>query len=128
MHIAKAKRSFDQQRTGAKNRGIEWRLTFEEWCSWWGTDIDNRGTRPWNLQMQRLCDQGPYALDNIRKGSPQQNAKTRGAMLRLKACAAAKARLQAQLDAAMWLPSAPPKEDLGFNPMLPSDAPLLERV
>lgn len=94
-----ARRAFLQQRAGAKQRGIGWELTFEQWLAWWGDDLSNRGSRPWNLQMQRVADSGPYALGNIRKGTPQQNAKTNGHVMRGRNAAEAKARLEAARDA-----------------------------
>lgn len=106
------KRAFDSQRSNAKARGIEWRLTFDEWLAWWGSDLANRGKGREKLQMQRFGDIGPYALDNIRKGHPADNGKTRRIAEANRASARAKARLHAALDAAMWLPSAPAADEL----------------
>lgn len=77
MDIDKAKRAFWQQRTNAKRRGIEWRLTLQQWLEFWGEDLDRRGRGRHELGMQRPCDSGPYAPDNIRKGTPADNARTR---------------------------------------------------
>ncbi|WP_257757895.1 hypothetical protein [Burkholderia glumae] len=82
MSRAKYKIAFQIQRHGAARRGIGWELTFEQWLDWWGDDIERRGVHPGDLQMQRIADAGPYALGNIKKGTPRQNAQTRAAVLR----------------------------------------------
>ena len=80
MPISDAKRAFLRQKEAAKRRGIGWELTFEQWLEFWGDDLPRRG-RGWNeLGMQRPCDSGPYAVGNIRKGTPADNARTRSAM------------------------------------------------
>ena len=55
-------------------------MTFKQWLDWWGEDLDQRGRGGHELSMQRPCDSGPYALDNIRKGTPKDNGRTRAAM------------------------------------------------
>lgn len=101
MDINKYRRAFAQQKAGAASRGIGFHLTFQEWCEFWGEDIDRRGSGPDNLQMQRPADTGPYAVWNIRKGTPKQNAVTRGHMERKRASDQAAVELQIALDAAM---------------------------
>ncbi|MDN7658457.1 hypothetical protein [Burkholderia cenocepacia] len=93
MSLAKYRIAFSVQRHGAGRRGIGWELTFEQWLEWWGEDIERRGVRPGDLQMQRIADAGPYALGNIKKGTPRQNAQTRAAVLRNRqGCEAVQAR------------------------------------
>ncbi|CAG9225839.1 hypothetical protein [Burkholderia vietnamiensis] len=82
MSLAKYRIAFSVQRHNAGRRGIGWELTFEQWLEWWGDDIERRGVHPGDLQMQRIADAGPYALGNIKKGTPKQNAQTRAAVLR----------------------------------------------
>ena len=72
MNILKQK--FITQRTGARNRNIEWHFTFESWLAWWGDDIANRGNRSGQLVMARLGDQGPYHPDNVKKITCNENA------------------------------------------------------
>lgn len=77
LDINKAKQAFANQKKNAARRGIAWELTFEQWLDWWGGDVEKRGVRAWNLQMQRVADAGPYAIGNIRKGTPKDNGRTR---------------------------------------------------
>ena len=69
-------REFLRQRSGAKQRGIGWNLTYEQWIEWWGDDIARRGQGYNQLQMQRPADSGPYEIGNIRKGTPRENIIT----------------------------------------------------
>jgi hypothetical protein len=82
LDIKAARSRFHSQRTGAKKRGIGWEFTFQQWLDWWGEDLDRRGVGLNCLQMQRLADTGPYRPDNVRKGTPKQNGRTRSAMYR----------------------------------------------
>ena len=61
-------RRFIQQRANAKNRGIEWCLTFGEWRDWWleSGHVDERGRCRGEWVMGRAGDTGPYALENLR--------------------------------------------------------------
>lgn len=70
------RQKFSMQRVSAKNRNIDWKLTFEEWLSWWGDDFEKRGcSHPDNLVMARIGDKGPYSLDNIIKLTVAENAR-----------------------------------------------------
>ena len=63
-----------QQRNAAK-RNIDWQFTYNEWITWWGDDILNRGCRKGQLVMARYNDEGPYHPDNVRKASCSENIK-----------------------------------------------------
>ena len=78
MDRKEAFRKYLQQKDHAKTRGIEWQFSFETWLAWWSDDLDQRGPRGYQLSMQRIGDAGPYHPDNVRKGLPARNAKTRG--------------------------------------------------
>ena len=67
---------FCAQKLNAQRRGIEFKLTFQEWLDWWGEDLHLRGSKPWQLQMQRMHDKGAYEVGNIVKGHPAKNART----------------------------------------------------
>ena len=69
--------AFKSQKASAKKRRIAWQFTFKQWCDWWGEDIYRRGRGPNDLQMQRKDDHGPYHPDNVHKGVPKENARTR---------------------------------------------------
>jgi hypothetical protein len=107
MDINKYRIAYASQKANAARRGIEFLLTFQEWCEFWGEDIEKRGVGPNDLQMQRYADTGPYALGNIKKGTPKENAITRGNMLRKANCEKNHEELQAELDALMNDPSNP---------------------
>jgi hypothetical protein len=89
MTIGKYRLAFNTQRHNAKRRGIGWELTFEQWLAWWGEDIERRGSGECDLQMQRVADAGPYALGNIKKGTPKQNSATASIVRQNEACARA---------------------------------------
>jgi hypothetical protein len=61
------KKAYTQQKGDAKKRGIEFKLTFEEWSNWWGKDFQNRGVGANKLVMGRHGDVGAYELSNIKK-------------------------------------------------------------
>jgi hypothetical protein len=67
--------AYRQHKGHAKARGIDFLLTFEEWCDWWGDDFCNRGCTKGKLVMARHGDQGPYALWNIKKVTHSENAR-----------------------------------------------------
>lgn len=106
--MGKYYRAYCQQKHGAAVRGVEFKLTFKEWCDFWGEDVDRRGSGPDDLSMQRFADTGPYAIGNIRKGTPRENAVTAGHMTRLRNTTQAKQELEFALDQAMFEPSIEP--------------------
>jgi hypothetical protein len=113
MDIARYQQAYYTQKHNARLRGIEFLLTFKEWCDFWGEDIDRRGSGPNDLQMQRHADTGPYAIGNIRKGTPKQNSATAERMRRKRETEAAAAELQAALDRMMFEESMPERDDDG---------------
>lgn len=68
MDIKKLKIDFQNQRSSAKRRKIEFNLTFEEWLNWWceSGHLHERGPRREQYCMARYNDSGPYALGNIK--------------------------------------------------------------
>jgi hypothetical protein len=115
MDINLCRVAYHRQKSGATARGIEFSLTFPEWCEFWGTDIARRGTGPDDLQMQRHADSGAYAMGNIRKGTPRQNAATRVCMERKSESERAKAELELALDALMHGDSRVEHDDDGIE-------------
>jgi hypothetical protein len=61
------------QRHTAKQRGVAFLLTFEEWLEWWGDDFERRGRKARQLQMCRYNDEGAYELGNIYKATQVEN-------------------------------------------------------
>jgi hypothetical protein len=60
-------RRYLAQRISAKDRGIEWRFSFEEWLKVW-TDsghLAERGRGRGRYVMARLGDVGPYSAGNV---------------------------------------------------------------
>jgi hypothetical protein len=110
--VETAKRQYAAQKHGAKLRGIGWQLTFAEWLEWWGADLERRGRHHDSLQMQRIADQGPYALGNIRKGHPKDNSKTMSNALANRKAAKAKRDHEAYLDALQWALSKEPEDEM----------------
>lgn len=59
------------QKHSAKNRGIEFLFSFEEWVKWWETNLGAawmtlRGCRIGQYVMARNGDVGPYAAWNVK--------------------------------------------------------------
>ena len=105
MDRPKAHERFCSQRSGARHRGIEWKLTFDEWLAWWGADLDRRGPGTSDLVMCRKADSGPYALGNIEKGTPRDNRKTRANIQWRSASENAASERERYADALMWAKS-----------------------
>jgi hypothetical protein len=65
------KKAYNKQKNSSKFRGINFKFTFEEWCSWWehhlGPDwFKKRGCRRGQYVMARNWDRGPYAFWNVK--------------------------------------------------------------
>ena len=67
--------AYVKHKSKAKQRGVEFLLTFEEWRDWWGDDFDSRGRVKGGLVMARHGDTGPYALGNIYKTTCEENTR-----------------------------------------------------
>lgn len=97
-NIKNLRAKFNGQKVNAKKRGIEWNLTFKQWCDFWGGDIEKRGRGHDKLQMQRYSDKGGYEIGNIKKGYPYQNSKTAGNVKKNKAAIMNKEEREKQYD------------------------------
>jgi len=67
------KSAFDRQKANAKRRGIEFLLTFAEFCEFWGSDFSSRGRGNADLCMARFGDAGSYAIGNVVKLTNAEN-------------------------------------------------------
>lgn len=61
------------QRATSKARGVEFNLTFEEYCEFWGDDFDKKGIKRYDLCMCRYGDAGAYEVGNIYKDTNINN-------------------------------------------------------
>jgi hypothetical protein len=71
------KRKWQLHRTNARMRGIEFKLTFEEWFCWWMETghYHERGHCRGEYVMARKGDKGAYELGNIECIQAQDNSK-----------------------------------------------------
>ena len=60
-----AKRAYVVHRNSARQRGIEFLMTFEEWWGVWSDYFHLRGRGTNGLCMARENDEGPYAVGNV---------------------------------------------------------------
>jgi hypothetical protein len=62
------KNKFWNQRRRAKERNIEWQLTFDQWLSIWEQSghLAQRGRTKGKYCMSRKGDTGPYSIDNVK--------------------------------------------------------------
>jgi len=74
--------AFKDQKYNAKVRKIEWELTFPEWWRIWQDSgkWEQRGLGSGKYVMSRVCDTGPYSIDNVRIITHNENAKEARAM------------------------------------------------
>lgn len=59
------RQAYITQRNFAKYRGIEWDLTYADWCELWAEKWHLRGRGNDKYCMARHGDAGPYALWNV---------------------------------------------------------------
>ena len=69
--------AFTQHKANAKKRGIEFKLTFDEWWDIWKPHYHNKGTSVGQFVMCRTMDKGAYEVSNVRIDTVKGNAKTR---------------------------------------------------
>ena len=69
--MIRPKHAYDVQKGHAKERGIKFQFSFQEWVKWWerhlGPDwLSKRGRRRGYYVMARNGDKGPYEISNVR--------------------------------------------------------------
>ncbi len=66
--LEKTKIRFAEHKRAAKQRGIGFLLTFDEWLGIWikSGKLGLRGSGPGKFVMARSGDKGPYAIGNVR--------------------------------------------------------------
>lgn len=62
-----------QAKRNARNRGIPFHFSKQEWYEWWGDDIHKRGRNAGDLCMCRIGDAGAYHPLNVYKGTMSEN-------------------------------------------------------
>lgn len=72
------KLAFQSQRNSARERGIAWELTFDQWLAIWldSGKLEKRGRTKGCYVMARPGDVGPYAIGNVYITTHSDNAKT----------------------------------------------------
>jgi hypothetical protein len=73
----KLKEAFASCKSDATRRGVEWRLTFDEWLSIWQASghLHERGQGAGKYCMARHGDIGPYATDNVKIITHSENSR-----------------------------------------------------
>lgn len=73
---------FLQQRASAKYRGVEFRLTFDQWRDWWLATgrVDERGKLRGQWVMARCGDRGAYELGNLQCMRAEDNVSDQNAL------------------------------------------------
>lgn len=69
--------AFREHIYGAKERGIPFRMSFEDWWEMWEPHYEKRGTRQGQMCMCRHLDQGAYEVGNVRIDLNKSNHQER---------------------------------------------------
>ena len=77
-------KKYTAHKSSAKSRGIEFDLTFDEWSEIWAGKFHLRGLASDQLGMLRTRDEGGYTVDNVRLGTPKENAHERAVAAKVK--------------------------------------------
>ena len=72
---AKPLSKYRGQKSAAKIRGIEFKLSFDEWLWFWNGHWDKRGKKAHQLCMCRKGDKGVYEIGNIYLDTNSNNTK-----------------------------------------------------
>ena len=72
-----ARLKFASHKGRAKIRGIEFKLTFEQWRAIWGDKLDRCGPHAGQLGMCRIGDAVAYEVGNVYLGTPARNGASR---------------------------------------------------
>ncbi len=72
-----AKLRYAQHKHSARERGIEFDLTLDEWWEIWEPHFANRGRATNQLQMCRTRDEGAYRSGNVRIATARENQAER---------------------------------------------------
>lgn len=70
-------RRYQAHRVSARERGIEFLLSFEEWWGLWEPFWERRGQKSQDMCMCRRADQGAYEVGNVRIATNRENQQER---------------------------------------------------
>ena len=78
---------YKEQKYNAKQRGIAFELSFDEWLAVWTESgkLKRRGINKYQYVMSRFNDAGPYKIGNVEIITFSKNAKIRAAIKNKKA-------------------------------------------
>lgn len=62
-------------KSSAKQRGVDFNLSFDEWWGYWEPHFDKRGLTSESYQMCRYGDKGGYELGNVYMATLATNRK-----------------------------------------------------
>jgi hypothetical protein len=76
----KPRRAYAFNKQSARQRGIPFEISFEEWLAWWQRELGPdwqllRGRARYQFHMARIGDHGPYKLGNIKCITNSENIK-----------------------------------------------------
>jgi hypothetical protein len=79
-HPLAALKAFTAHRSNAKQRGIGFEFTIEDWWHWWQTDDRwvRRGRGKDSFVMARFGDVGPYSITNVYCSTVSENSAAGG--------------------------------------------------
>lgn len=78
------RQKYKEHRDSAKQRGISFDLSYEQWLEIWGDKIQERGVGANQYGMLRRRDEGGYTAGNVYIGTPKQNQQERVVAVRVK--------------------------------------------
>ncbi len=78
MDRAEARDKYNRHKNSAKQRGIEFDLSFDEWLEIWGDRLSQRGKAAHQFQMCRTRDEGAYRSGNVRIATAAENHSEAG--------------------------------------------------
>lgn len=78
--------AYVRQRQRARQRGVAWELTFDQWWKIWEDSglWKCRGNWVGGAVMMRNGDTGPYAVGNVRIGSHTENVVERNKLVAIR--------------------------------------------
>ena len=78
IDAAKVRKAFEANRGDRLRRGVEWRLTFDQWWRLWESHWHERGNRRGQYVLARNGDCGAYELGNVRICTVSENIQEAG--------------------------------------------------